>query len=191
MIMGGIEEEVAKFKEAESISADDLSMIEKFKSHAANFWQQYKNLQAKNAYVANHPDLQEDYANLLDRGSTIRTTIETVTAGIDKAVGWVGGTVGVSGVQVLNGLGFLPVLALLVSAGGLALIGKWVSDAYAFNKKVEEMKRLEAQGMTPQQASAIVGKLYEGEPLITFGKVGVPLVALAVLFAMWKFGRGA
>ena len=56
------------------------------------------------------------------------------------------------------GLGLLPLIPIAVVAASLAAIAKWTYDYNIFMKKIQEQRRLEADGIDPVTASNIVAK---------------------------------
>jgi len=159
-------------KPAASLSQTDLSVIDQFKKQARDFWRLYTTMGDDARFVATQNNsVQKEYADLMSRGQTIRSGVERATsvvdgAGsmIDSARNWFSDTFGLSGLRYAEGLagtqlGFIPLIPIAVVAGSLALIGKWVNDALVFNRRINEMKRLQSQGMTPNQAANIIDKI--------------------------------
>ena len=161
----------------------DLSTIEAFKRRAQNFWNQWNLLNSKAADVSKMtPEMRAQYNDLLSRGSTIRNTVETVTGMIDAVSGaytsakdWVSE---LFGVEEPN-LGVLPlIIPAAVIATSLAAMGKWLSDAYSFNRKMEEIAKLEAKGMSTQEASKIISRVSDSGSFNIKAAVGIPVLLI-------------
>ncbi|MDH5654199.1 MAG: hypothetical protein OEZ39_20270 [Gammaproteobacteria bacterium] len=162
-------------------SEADLSYMDKFKKAVADFTAVYENLRANEAYMAKpttDPRLRSEYDSMIDKGDYIQISINKANEALSTVKGWFG----------MDGLGFVPIVAGLVGAGLLAAVVKWTTDAYQLNAKIEEQKRLESRGMTPQQASNIVGKM-GGAPLLSLGGGGLGMPLLIGGMLLFKFLR--
>ena len=173
--------------------AADPSMIEAFKTRARDFWSQWELLGNKQQDIKKlSPEIQKEYNDLLERGSTIRNSVETVTGLIDKATAayqsskeWISDLFGLGE----NGLGFLPVLIpVAVIAGSLAAMGKWLSDAYQFNRKMEEIEKLQARGVDPVTASKIIDRVTPAGLSLTTS-LGLPVLLIGGFF-IFNFLKG-
>lgn len=165
------------------------SVIEAFKQRARAFWNQWETLHANQDMITRQsPAVQKEYNDLIDRGSTIRNSVETVTGLIDKAQryyqtakGWVSDLFGMDGYSPQ--MGVLPVLIpAAVIAGSLAAMGKWLSDAYQFNRKMEEIAKLQAKGVDAVTASKIIERTTPSGISIG-GAIGIPLLLVGGFFA--------
>ncbi len=154
------------------LSQQDLSIIDRFRQQAREFWRLYQSTGDNANFVATqNPSIQREYRDLMDRGQGIRSKVEVATGIIDKAgamidtaKNWFTDTFGLGGLASVNRmmpeqLGLIPLIPIAVIAGSLAAIGKWVNDALVFNRRINEMKRLQAQGMTPTQAANVIDKI--------------------------------
>lgn len=161
-----------------------------------------------------HPELLSQYQSLLQRANDLAPKLQMLADTRAKVGSWLGalGTVYQSAVDATSraietaaglvgaarralGLGELGVVPLVVvgvaaAAGLLALITKWVSDAFLFSRRLNMLQELEAKGYSPDQAAAAVNKAV-GPPnapgslertlstalwLVVLGLVGVPIV---------------
>lgn len=172
----------------------DLSTIEAFKQRAKNFWIQWNNLNAQSGTVDRRsPALQKEYDDLLQRGSTIRTSVETATGLIDKATsayrsakGWVVDIFGLDGVPQL---GLIPILIpAAVIATSLAAMGKWLKDVYEFNRKMEEIAKLEAKGIDPVTASKIIERVSPSGINLN-AAIGLPVLLIGGLLVFNMFRK--
>lgn len=173
-----------EFARREGMRAEDLSLIDKFKSAALNFKQRLDNLSRRKADVSKYPALQADYAALMKRGQFIKSTIESVTRTVDKVTSFF------SGLGEIKGLSVVPLLPIAVIAGAVAAITKWGTDAYTFSVKLDEIKRLEATGMSPERAASLVARNAPASLIGGFTTNLLPIVAVGVvLFFLWRGGK--
>lgn len=123
----------------------------KLKSAIAQLDDAVVKLEASRAYALGRPNLAPEYRAKMaevqamrDRAVWLRDTIRSVmkTFGVE-----------LSG---LSGLGIAPALVWPAVVAGVAWIGGKALDLWQFAKKVDEQRRLESQGVAPQQAAAIV-----------------------------------
>lgn len=143
-------------------------IVGRLRSSVDKFRVNFSALLAQRAFVSQHPTLQTEYNTLANRGNAINQKINEVQGIIDKVSGWFtsikttifGGaapapapTTPTTPIGPLDGLGVIQVLPIAVIAGAVALITKWLADVYVFAKKVEEIKRLESKGLSPQRAA--------------------------------------
>lgn len=138
-------------------------IVGRLRSSVDKFRTNFNALLAQRAFVSQHPTLQAEYNTLANRGSAINQKINEVQGVIDKVSGWFtsikttifGGAAPspTTPIGPLDGLGVIQVLPIAVIAGAVALITKWLADVYVFAKKVEEIKRLESKGLSPQRAA--------------------------------------
>lgn len=178
----------AKKKQVEKIeimASANKSMMQNFRDKARSFNLKYTRLQAMQNDVRKYPALNIEYQKLMGDGATIRNTIRRVTGGIDNVVGWFNNIFGRD--TQLKGMGLLPLIPVAVVIASLAGMGKWASDVYMFERRFEEIKRLERAGLSPEKASDLVS---EKEPTgIIAGmtrEIMVPMtVAGVVLIAGW------
>lgn len=185
MVMGTTPETQAaadEFARREGMNPDDLSLIEKFRSRVQNFMLALDNLASRKRDAQRSPQLATEYATLMRQGSVIKSTIESVSGTIDKVMAFFKGVTGMSALNVV------PLLPIALITGAIAAIAKWTTDAYTFSKKLDEVQRLEAKGLTPQQAADVVAR---NAPAPLFGGFNlsniVPLLAVgAVLFFWWR-----
>lgn len=175
----------------ENVTNADPSMIDEFKKKARDFWNQWESLGNQEKFISKQaPEIQQEFKDLRNRGLSIRNSVETVTGLIDKATaayrtatGWVSDIFGTSD----NTMGFLPILIpAAVIVGSLAAMGKWLSDAYQFNRKMDEIAKLQAKGIDPVTASKIISRITpEGFSITT--SLGIPLLLIGGFFVYNTF----
>jgi hypothetical protein len=167
-----------------NMATADKSMIENFRDKARIFIERYEKLKRMDADVRKYPALHQEYTALVGKGTTIRNSVRTVTGGIDNVVGWFNSIFGNDQTPQLDGLGLLPLIPVAVVIASVAAMGKWGSDVYLFERRLNEAKRLENTGMTPGEAAKIVGE--REPPGLIAGvtrEVMVPLSIAGVLIA--------
>ncbi len=67
---------------------EDQGWIDRFKSRITEFTQVFTRLKALGPQINQLPDLKPEYQSLVERGNTIQTTIDRVTASINNVVHW-------------------------------------------------------------------------------------------------------
>jgi len=170
------------------------SVVQMFKDRVRKFWQVYQDLENRADEVPNA--LKDQYSSLMSQGSYIRSTIETITNTYDEVSTWlsdVWGYFGAAGIDArLGNLGFAVTVPLAIVVGASALIVKWLSDAYAMQKKLDTVQRLQNQGYNADQAASIVKNATTGSSLISFSGLKQPLIigVLAVAGLWYANKRG-
>jgi len=184
--------------ESTSAAAEWFSTATNFKTKYGEFKRLLSALQMATIDPAKYPELSREREILLTKGATTNRKIADTVQGIETAYNAVKNTLGtgvelisaqpigttfskgwemvtdwaddlLSGVGGLGALGVLPVLIpIAVIAGSLTAISYWITDAQKFQAKIEEQKRLEAQGIDPRQAAKMVEQ--------KFGTVGGKLI---------------
>lgn len=140
--------------------------------------------------------LSTEYGNLLNRGQKIKSVLRSVTAKIDTAVQWFKSTF--SGydasayMEESQQMGVLPAVAFVAItaiAGAIALMGKYITDVYLFQKKLEEIKRLESKGLTPSQAANIVQKTSPQGLVVSMGGSFKILAIGGTLYVLYNIAK--
>lgn len=121
----------------------------KFRAAADELERAYQQVTATAQYAAARPELKSRYDALMSRVASLRATIQSTLAQINRATEFFRSLVG------LQGLGVVPVIAVAVIAAALAAVIKWTTDAALYLKMVSEQKRLEAAGVEPERAAQI------------------------------------
>lgn len=150
----------------------------KLKSAAADLDSAVAELQSRRSYAMSRPELAADYNSQMSDIESARSRVTWLRDTIRSVLG-------AFGVQ-LDGLGFVPLIPIAVVTAGVAYIANLAASAWSLTKRIDEQQRLEAQGMTPQQASAIITRNAEAGTLTGAIKEAVPaLVVLGVGLAAW------
>lgn len=175
---------MAELKTAEA--PDWSKFITDFDATNKMFNDNYQGLIAQGPYVVTrHPELMGEYDRMVAQAKSHKVTLDklgriknTVSGWLSSigaffttsgptdpgsSWGWGGGAWGGgSGFGALeeDGLGIIPAVIWGVAAAtaALAVIGKWIKDAYFFSRRLNELRRLEDSGLSPQAAAAVVDK---------------------------------
>lgn len=176
-----------EFARQQGMSADDLTLVESFKSKVANFTEMLDNLRTRQIDAVKYPDLASKRNNLISRGGVISRTIAAITGAVDRVFTFFKGVVG------MDGMGIVPLLPIAAITVAVAAITKWTTDAYEFNRRLDAIKDLEAKGYPPERAGQIVNQQLPSTSIFSgFGGLGslLPWVAVAgVVFFIWKGGK--
>lgn len=172
------------FARQQGMNADDLTLVEKFKSKVDNFTEALDSVRSRNIDNAKYPDIAAQRNALLTRGGILQRTITSITGLVDKVMAFFSGT-------GLNGLGIIPLLPLAAISIAVAAITKWTTDAYELSKRMDAIQALEAKGYDPVRAGQIVNQQIPRNNF-SFGGIGslMPWVAVAgVVFFVIKTGK--
>lgn len=124
-------------------------------------------LQAHADTARRSPEMIGSYTALMQRAASLQASIASSLQTIRNALDWLRGLT--EWVPGLNGLGIAPVIGIAAIAAALAAVTKFITDALSvirqldakralFDAQAAEQRRLEAQGMTPQEAAAVVNR---------------------------------
>lgn len=167
-MIGETEQQRMLREQEESLAPEWYNVGDYWRYHADKLMERYREFTQLFEWVKNnpvdpekYPELARDRAKLLSDGEGVKSRVGGTIDTIRKAWTWVRGTTGVEGVQVaqyLGGLGAIPLIPVAVVTGAVALIAKWINDAYMFSRRLAEIKRLEAQGVPSAEAARIVAQ---------------------------------
>lgn len=136
-------------------------------------------LEASRAYALARPNLRAEYLEKMADVQSMRAKAVWLRDAIRAAADALG-------VQ-LSGLGLAPALLLWPAViGGVAWLGSKALDLWTFAQRVDEQRRLEAQGMSPQSAAALVNQKAEAGTFADAIKTVVPVVVIGGI-AWWWF----
>jgi len=162
---------------------DFQAKLDEAKKRIEEFKQLFSALKNQAVTVARFPDLKAEYNTLISRGSTIDAMISGATNALNSAYQYIRGVLGLNDAQ--NELGVLPIFPIAVVTV-VGLIGAWIHDVYVFQKRLDEIIRLESKGITPQQAyqmtagSGMFDSLFKG-----FTKSIIFPLVLGGVFVFW------
>lgn len=157
MRLGQADQSATTAEEKSLFDRTVASFMEKLRA----FYDNFGAMRLQAGFVAKHPDLQNEYSGLMERGNFIDRQIKSAKALISKAQSawdWFLSAIGLGG---LGDMGVLPLLPIAVAAaaGAVVLITKWLTDVFIFSRKIEAIKALEAKGsITGQQAAGSILK---------------------------------
>ena len=142
----------------EQQSAEWWNLVARFRQAAAQVDDVLSRLRSQEAAARTSAALSAEYDEVMARASSLRATIADYLGRIDAAVQWLKGAgAWISEAFGLNGLGALPALiGIGAIAAALAAVTKFLTDAWALSKRIEEQQRLEARGLSPQDAAAVI-----------------------------------
>jgi len=146
-------------------------------------------LEASRDYAMSNPTLSNEYASKMAEVKSMRDKAVWLKTNIADAMSFFG--VSLSGLridQTLRGLGVAPLLLWPIVAAGVAWLGSKALDLYNFSQKVDEQRRLEETGMTPQEAAKVVAQTAgAGTIASALGNIGTLAIIAAVGFGVWYF----
>lgn len=149
---------MAEIIATEQQSAEWWNLVAKFRQAAGQVDQVLARLREQEPAARGSAALSAEYDEIMGRASSLRATIADYLGRIDSAVQWLKGAgAWVSEAFGLNGLGAIPALiGIGAVAAALAAVTKFLTDAWSLSKRIEEQQRLEARGLSPQEAAAVV-----------------------------------
>lgn len=139
-------------------------------------------LASGNFIRSKHPEELPVYNKMVAEGQKHQRTLNTLANIKSTVSGWLG-TIGgfFSRNNYFGDLGLVPVIwGIAAATTALAAIGYWVKDAFQFSRRLNELQRLEAQGISPGEASRIVNR--------TLGTTGARLFGIDI---RWLIAGGA
>jgi hypothetical protein len=186
---------------AEQLTQQDLSVLDKFRNAALQMRDAFTRLVSLQSYAASRPDLRAEYDDLFSEGETIKKTVQYITSTVDSVTGFFSDAWGSASaaakrffglgviMQPEPGLGIVPIVGVAAIAGSIAIMGKWVRDVYLFERKVAEQKRLEGEGLSPQEAAQQLQHLDTSGSLFgdAFGNLAMPALIIGGGFLVWQF----
>jgi len=158
--------------------------VAKLKAKAAEFLTILARIDATGPAVVGSPELRAERAKLIERAGFVRATIEKVTHGIDYVYSIWDSVFGGNSVSGVGALGIIPLVPIVVIAGAGSAITYWITDALKFLKRVDEVEKLKSEGISTQQAYAIVNR--EGG-LIGFMRAALPVAVIGGI--IWFISR--
>lgn len=148
------------------IPAEWSAKVAELKARAQEFAALYARLQSKAAQAA-QLGMSSEYNDLMRRGAAIRASVQAVTNAIDSVYNSVSNLFGLAGVERghLGNLGVIGLVPIAAIIGAIALIVKWLADAYEQDRRIDAGV---AAGANAQQMTQI---LTGGGGLLSGGSV--------------------
>ena len=164
-------------------SAEWWNLIERFREASQRVDQVLDKLRGQEDAARASPGLSMEYDTIMQRANLLRASIADTLGRIDSAVQWVKGAGDwLKSAFGLSGLGVVPVvIGIGAITAALAAITKFLVDAWSLSKRIEEQQRLEARGLSPQQAAAIVEQGTGSSAGRQFVTSLIPFAALALV----------
>lgn len=164
---------------SDALNQNDTNMLTRFKGKADEFMSALTRL---NSIQKIPPNLQEEYSDLQSSAGYIKATITTIVSTVDSVTGFFSDFFGFDGVSATKNyinnrpsqLGLIPLVPIAAITGALAIMTKFISDVYLFERKVQEQLRLESTGMPPADAAKIIGKMSDQGLLQQLGSIARP-----------------
>lgn len=150
--------------------------VNAFMQRANQFWELFQSLVNDESFVADNPELQTEYDRIMTRGESIRSKIDSIKSAIDEFKN----AIGLEGFGQVSTMGFIPVIAVAGIAGAMALMGSWIKDALLLKQRIDETKRLQAEGVPPKEAYKMVNQIAPKPFMFGVGKeVMYPALGIA------------
>lgn len=151
--------------QSQSEAVQWYKVITDFPNYWNNLQKNFQALLAQSQYITEkHPELRPEYDRLVRTGSENYQKMYEINAAISGIKSrWSDFTSWLGDKFTLNGLGLVPIYIAISAASAAAVlysVGKWLTETATFAQRVEESKRLEAQGMTPAQVNAAIATRY-------------------------------
>ena len=165
--------------------------IERFRRQAKDFKSRKDHLESQAPRVP--PEWQNRYDRLLNQAADTRSKIEAATHAVDSAYRYGQQVYGLDR-DNMNQLGILPLIPWAVVSAGGAAMAYFANDAATFNKKLDELERLQELGYSKQEALEILDKPRNAGAKNLFFRVwqnplGKVAVAGGGLFLGYKFAK--
>lgn len=117
------------------IPAEWTAKVNELKARAAEFMALFSDLSGRSSEAA-AAGLSSEYNALMARGAAIKAQVQQVTSAIDGIYNSVSNLFGLSGLSGVGSLGIIPLIPIAIILGAIALMVKWISDAYTLRNKL-------------------------------------------------------
>jgi len=166
-------------------SAEWWNLVAQLRDGEAKVREVLARLAQQESAARSNPSLSGEYDAIMSRARSLQATISSYLSAAGAAVDWVkDAAASVKSAFGFEGLGIVPVvLGGAAIAVALALVTKFLADAWALSKRLDEQVRLEGQGLTPQQASAVVYRTTGDSAASSWLKQLLPVLGIGV--AAW------
>lgn len=154
----------------ETQSAEWWNLVAQFREAASSVDQVLATLRSQEGTARRDAALSSEYDAIMGRAASLRSTIADYLGKIETAMGWFRQVVPFSESSPdapqgtweaegwgLNGLGAIPIIiGVAAISAALAAVTKFLTDAWSLARRLQEQARLEASGLSPQEAAAVV-----------------------------------
>ena len=163
-------------------------LLGKFREASANVDAVLARLRSQEDAARRNAILSREFDAMMSRAATMRAGIASTLQTIEGAIASLRGLVDwIPGLGTL-GNPLLPVLGVAAVAASLASITKFLVDAWALSKRIDEQMRLEAAGLTPQEAAGVVARVtQEGAGQSLAMSIVKPLAIGGALYLVLRF----
>lgn len=178
----------------QTLTVQDVSLLEKFKAKAAEFTQAFTSLVNMDTSALT-PEQKDEYLSLRSTGDNIYSTIDWITSSVDNVTGFFSDFFNFDGIGAVREyinepeqqLGIIPLIPIAAISGALAIMAKFAKDVYLFERKITEQNRLIAGGVPPAQAAEIIKKIGGNTFLETAKDIIKPVSIAFVLWLAYRF----
>lgn len=155
---------MAENQNTAELSQQDKSLLQQFRDKATEFMGAWSTL---NSIQNVPPNLRAEYDDLQQRGGVIQGSVSALTQTVDSVTGFFSNMFSFDGVGAVRDyindspgqLGIAPLIPIAAITGALAVMGKFITDVYLFERKVSEQQRLVSTGMPESEAAEIINKM--------------------------------
>jgi len=169
--------------------------IDEFKAKVAEFENLFSFLERSKNFpaVRKNPKLLKEIKSSLSWGDKIKGVILKSWAKINSALKYIKSSVGMDGLDIDTGLGFVVSVPVAIAVGSiaasLAIIGKWIRDAYVIKAKITEANLLLNKGVPPTQVAAIINKIDPPMTLFNPKTLGFLIVGIGGFYLYKNFSK--
>jgi hypothetical protein len=163
-------------------SAEWWNLVARFREASQRVDQVLATLWSQEATARTNPALSSEFDVVMNRAQQLRASIADTLSRIDGAVSWVRDAGDwLKSAFGLQGLGIVPlVIGIGAITAALAAVTKFLTDAWSLSKRIEEQQRLEATGLTPQEAANVMERTTGSSAGRSFLVSLIPFAALAL-----------
>lgn len=140
-----------------AIEQDSLleSAINRLKEKAGEFSRVYADFVANRQWAEMDPALFQEWQSIKSIADRVRGTIEWINSQVDSASNWLRGVFGLSGLQSLSAIPFIPIAYV---TGAVAALVYVTNQMVEFNQKVALVRERLAPGSILAPSPGIVGE---------------------------------
>jgi len=131
-----------------------------------------------------------EYNDLVRRSKLIQGNVQKVMGGVNYVANLFKSTFGEANAHSMGQIGVIPLVPVAIIGTSVALLSKWLTDAYMFMTKINKVKELEAGGMPTAQAIATVAKMSPPAFAGIMGFLPMLLLGGAAIYLLPKILKG-